>query len=110
MAPLWTALAEVAPAAAGRAGAARVARASSLHAILEEAGLPDVEVSELAVTVTHPTFEEWWEPYLHGVGPVGEAIAALDPAAGARLEQPCAAASARAVRDHRGRVRGPRRA
>ena len=47
--------------------------------LFEQAGLTDVEGTELAVTVTHPTFEEWWEPYLHGVGPVGEAIAALDP-------------------------------
>ena len=30
------------------------------------------------MTVTHPSFEEWWEPYLHGVGPAGEAVAAMD--------------------------------
>ena len=55
-----------------------------LDAIFEQAGLHDVDGTELAVTVTHPTFEEWWEPYLQGVGPVGEALAALDPV---RLEQ-----------------------
>ncbi len=46
-----------------------------------------MESVELAVTVTHPTFEEWWQPYLHGVGPAGEAIAALDPDARVRLEE-----------------------
>ena len=45
------------------------ARASGLEGVLHAAGLSDVEVVELAVTVSHPTFEEWWEPYLHGVGP-----------------------------------------
>ncbi len=31
------------------------------------------------MTVAHPDFDEWWSPYLRGVGPVGEALAALDP-------------------------------
>ena len=39
------------------------------------------------VTVTHPTFEEWWQPYLHGVGPAGEVIAALDPDRRREVEQ-----------------------
>ena len=39
------------------------------------------------MTVTHPTFEEWWEPYLHGVGPIGEVIAALDPDGRRELER-----------------------
>ncbi len=43
--------------------------------------------SELPVTVTHPTFEEWWQPYLHGVGPAGEVIAALDPDRRREVEQ-----------------------
>lgn len=50
-----------------------------LEEIFARAGLHDVEGTELAVTVTHPTFEEWWEPHLQGVGPIGEALAALDP-------------------------------
>ena len=64
---------------------------------------------ELPVTVTHPTFEEWWEPYLHGVGPAGEAVAALDPDGRARLEEVAAPQPRRrAVRRHRGGVRRPR--
>jgi hypothetical protein len=42
---------------------------------------------ELPVTVTHPSFAEWWEPYLHGVGPAGDAVAALGPDGRTRLEE-----------------------
>ncbi len=39
--------------------------------------------SELVVAVEHPTFEEWWSPFLLGVGPAGAYVRDLDPA---RLE------------------------
>jgi ubiquinone/menaquinone biosynthesis C-methylase UbiE len=86
MAPLWEAVAEVAPEVPDESDFQGGSRASLL-AVLEGAGLADVEADELAVTVTHPTFEEWWEPYLHGVGPAGEAVAAMTPEARARLEE-----------------------
>lgn len=76
MAPLWDAVAEVAPEHPDESDFQGGSR-GSLLAIMEGAGLRAVEVVELAVTVTHPSFEEWWEPYLHGVGPAGEAIAVL---------------------------------
>lgn len=42
-------------------------------AILEGAGVRDVEGTELAVTVTHPTFEKWWEPaHRASVSPRGD--------------------------------------
>jgi SAM-dependent methyltransferase len=77
MAPLWEAVAEVAPEHPDESDFQGGSRASLLR-VMDGAGLREVEVVELAVTVTHPTFDEWWEPYLHGVGPAGEAIAALD--------------------------------
>ena len=83
MAPIWSALAAVDPNHPDESDL-QGGSSGQLVAMFEEAGLSDVEATELAVTVTHPTFEEWWEPYLHGVGPVGEALAALDPV---RLEQ-----------------------
>ena len=64
-----------------------VGSASGLEGVLHAAGLSDVEVVEMAVTVSHPTFEEWWEPFQHGVGPIGETIAALDPGIRASLEE-----------------------
>ena len=86
MAPLWQAVAEVAPEQPDERDFQGGSRAS-LVSVVEGAGLRNVEVTELAVTVTHPTFEEWWEPYQHGVGPAGEAIAALAPEVRTRLEE-----------------------
>lgn len=78
MAPMWSALEEIDP---GHPGERQLPGGAEgqLVEILEGAGLRDVEGTRMSVTLTHPTFEEWWEPYLHGVGPVGEAVAALDP-------------------------------
>ena len=76
--PVWDGLAAVAPHQQGEAGLAG-GSPGDLVDLLEAAGLRDVEGAELSVTVTHPSFEEWWRPYLHGVGPIGEALAALDP-------------------------------
>lgn len=84
--PLWEAVAEI---DAGHPGEREFRGGSreDLVAILEAAGLRDVESVELAVTVTHASFEEWGEPYLHGVGPAGDAVAALGPDGRARLEE-----------------------
>lgn len=84
--PLWEAVAELRPEHPGEKDLPGGSR-DSLVAILEGAALRDVECVELAVTVTHPTFEEWWEPYLHGVGPAGDAVAALGDDGRARLEE-----------------------
>ncbi|MCW2832845.1 MAG: Methyltransferase type 11 [Nocardioides sp.] len=85
MAPVWSALAELAPEHPGE-GKLPGGATGQLQGYFEQAGLTDVENTELAVTVTHPTFEEWWEPYLHAVGPIGEVIKALDPDKRERLQ------------------------
>jgi SAM-dependent methyltransferase len=84
--PLWEAVAELEPSHPGERefpGGSRTA----LVDILAAAGLRDVESVELEVTVHHPGFEEWWEPYLQGVGPAGDAVAALGPDGRQRLEE-----------------------
>ena len=86
MSPLWQAVAEVAPEHPDESGFQGGSR-ESLVGILEAAGLRGVESVEVPVTVTHPSFEEWWEPYLHGVGPAGEAVAAMDAEHRTRLEE-----------------------
>ena len=88
MATIWSALAEVQPDVAGEHQLPGGTE-GQLEDLFEQAGLLDVEGTELAVTVTHPSFEEWWEPHLHGVGPVGEAIAALDPPRVTQLRDAC---------------------
>lgn len=84
--PLWEAVARLQPEHPGERELPGGSR-EGLVAILEGAALRDVESVELAVTVTHPTFEEWWEPYLHRVGPAGDAVAALGPDGRERLEE-----------------------
>ena len=64
-----------------------VGSARGLEGVLDAAGLSDIEVVEMAVTIAHPTFEEWWEPFQHGVGPIGQTIAALDPGVRGSLEE-----------------------
>ncbi|HEV2591526.1 MAG TPA: class I SAM-dependent methyltransferase [Gaiellaceae bacterium] len=55
------------------------AYAGSLCDIFVEAGLADVEEGEVVAERQHASFDEWWEPFTHGVGPVGQALASLDP-------------------------------
>lgn len=65
------------------------ARAGALTRLFEKAGLTDVEETLLTATVTHPSFQEWWEPYTLGVGPAGRYVAALEPGARERLRERC---------------------
>ncbi|MBA2740627.1 MAG: methyltransferase domain-containing protein [Actinobacteria bacterium] len=64
-------------------------REGHLAQLFAEAGLRDIESSTLAVTVEHPSFEEWWEPFTLGVGPAGGYTAGLDPSGQARLRERC---------------------
>ncbi len=54
------------------------AREGDLTRILEDARLGDVVESLLTVTVPFRDFEDWWEPYTLGVGPVGQYVDGLD--------------------------------
>jgi SAM-dependent methyltransferase len=67
------------------------AREGNLTALFEQAGLREVEETALTVSVEHPTFEEWWEPYTLGVGPAGAYVVGLDPEQQAELRERCRA-------------------
>ena len=62
-----------------------------LERLFEEVGLDEVAETAVSVSVEHPTFEEWWEPFTLGVGPVGVYIAGLDPERQAALRDQCRA-------------------
>ncbi len=64
-------------------------RQGDLGEIFREAGLRHVEESSLTVSLQHPSFDEWWEPFTLGVGPAGAFAATLDPTARARLRELC---------------------
>ncbi|MCR5976671.1 hypothetical protein GDN83_02675 [Gordonia jinghuaiqii] len=52
-------------------------------------GLGDIEDTELSATVRHNTFDDWWEPYLHAVGPIGDAVGALSDSQRKQLSDAC---------------------
>jgi len=66
-----------------------VARQGHLAELFGTAGLHDIEESALSVSVEHPSFDEWWEPFTFGVGPAGSYTAGLDAKRQARLRELC---------------------
>jgi SAM-dependent methyltransferase len=60
-----------------------------LAELFRAAGVRDVEDTAVVVEVEHPTFAEWWEPFLLGVGPAGGYVAKLDAVRQARLRDLC---------------------
>lgn len=65
------------------------ARQGHLGELFEEAGLTDVEDGSLTVETQHPSFEDWWQPYLLGVGPAGAFVTKLEPTQQSRLRDLC---------------------
>ncbi|KRE42732.1 class I SAM-dependent methyltransferase [Knoellia sp. Soil729] len=86
--PLWSAARRLDPRITGESHLAG-ARAGELAILATKAALTDVESDEIAVTVTHPSFEEWWEPFTLGVGPAGDYVQSLDPQAREALREEC---------------------
>jgi len=75
--PFWLAAREL---DAGVEDESRLAgtRAGQLAELFEAAGLREVEQTALSVSRDHSYFEEWWEPFTHGVGPAGSYVSRLD--------------------------------
>jgi SAM-dependent methyltransferase len=65
------------------------ARQGHLSQLFREAGLKHVEETLLAVSVEHPSFDDWWEPYTLGVGPAGKYVQGLDASGQSQLRQQC---------------------
>jgi SAM-dependent methyltransferase len=87
---LWDVVGEVDPGARDESGLAGT-REGTLTALFEQAGLREIEETALTVSVEHPTFEDWWEPYTLGVGPAGAYVAGLDPEQQEHLRERCRA-------------------
>jgi SAM-dependent methyltransferase len=64
-------------------------REGQLAELLSEAGLREIESTALTLERSHPTFEDWWQPFEHGVGPAGAFVAGLDRARRATLRDEC---------------------
>jgi SAM-dependent methyltransferase len=66
-------------------------REGHLAELSEAAGLTDIQPSTLVVRVGFASFDQWWEPFLLGVGPVGAYLGRLDPPRLAALRDHCEA-------------------
>ena len=90
LAPLWSSVRRIDPLVQNESHLPG-AREGHLAELATTAGLRDVESTELSVTVTHPGFDEWWEPFTLGVGPAGDYVASLDPRSRDALRDECRA-------------------
>jgi ubiquinone/menaquinone biosynthesis C-methylase UbiE len=86
--PVWDAARELDPEVEGESRLMGT-REGELTRVLETAGLREIEETALVVSVEHPSFEEWWERFTLGVGPIGVYVAALDPERQAQLRERC---------------------
>ena len=84
----WKAARQLDPGAATE-GSLAGAREGQLGELFRAVGLRDVEDSALVVSVQHPTFEDWWEPFTLGVGPAGAHVASLDADGQVELREEC---------------------
>lgn len=84
----WDAVHQLDPSAEDESGLAG-ARQGALEDLFKAAGLQDVQEDAISVDVEHPTFEEWWEPFLLGVGPAGSYVTRLDDEGRIRLRNLC---------------------
>ncbi len=64
-------------------------REGHLAELFEAAGLRKIEATPLSVSLDHPTFDSWWEPFTRGVGPAGAYLASLDADRRAKLRDGC---------------------
>jgi SAM-dependent methyltransferase len=64
-------------------------REGHLAELAEAAGLRGIRSESLTVRVHFPSFEDWWAPYLLGVGPAGSYVASLSPEHRDRVRESC---------------------
>ena len=64
-------------------------REGHLTELFEAAGLGEIEATALSVSLEHPTFDAWWEPFTRGVGPAGDYLASLDADRRTQLREAC---------------------
>ncbi|HZA04735.1 MAG TPA: class I SAM-dependent methyltransferase, partial [Propionibacteriaceae bacterium] len=85
----WTAVHDLAPDAPAEADLAGT-HEGQLVQLAQAAGLGSAEPGTVSVTVSFPTFDDWWEPFTLGVGPAGAYVAGLDVEHQAALRDRCA--------------------
>ncbi len=95
----WRAARDLDPGVRGEAVRAGTGE-HDLAGLAEAAGLGDVRSTSLTVRVPFTSYDEWWEPYLDGVGPVGSYVASLDAEHVAAVRERCRALLPEAPFEH----------
>ena len=85
----WDASHEVDPHAPDEARTMRFTTERELAQLWEHAGLTDVRTRSLEVSTEYADFDDYWLPFMLGVGPGGAYAASLDPELLARLRDGC---------------------
>lgn len=88
--PFWDAARELDSTIEGESSRAGTAD-GDLAELFAQAGIRTTETGTVAVDVRFGGFEEWWEPFLLGVGAVGALMAQLPPEARTELRARCSA-------------------
>lgn len=88
--PFWRAARELDPDVEDESKLAG-GRPGHLGELFRSAGLREIEEEGLSVSVRHPSFEEWWDPFTLGVGPAGDYMGGLDEEARETLRERCRA-------------------
>ena len=88
LSPYWDAVRELDPDVADESKLAG-AREGHLTELFEAAGLREIRETHLEVSVEHPTFDDWWDPFTLGVGPAGAYVAGLDRERREQLRERC---------------------
>ncbi|HEX8025628.1 MAG TPA: hypothetical protein VF484_05455, partial [Candidatus Limnocylindrales bacterium] len=83
----WDAATALDPRAAGLDEGRRfpVAQPDLLAAAFRDAGFRDVDTAGIEVATVFTDFEDYWTPFLSGIGPAPGYVASLDDASRARL-------------------------
>ena len=84
----WQAAQEVDPTSPGEGDRPGTVE-GQLVDLANAAGLVDARGTTLTVRLPFATFDDWWAPYLDGVGPAGGYLASLDPERRRQVEARC---------------------
>lgn len=65
----------------------KLTKQGQLAEVWRQAGLVEVQEAPLEVPLTFSSFDDYWRPFLDGVGPAGAYVASLDEAGRKKIEQ-----------------------
>jgi len=78
LAVFWGAARSLEPDAPDEAETMQLLTGDGLRAAWEAAGFEEIETARLSVESRYEDFDDFWEPFLHGVGPAGAYVSKVD--------------------------------